>query len=75
MWMLFSTIVAYPQVKVKGRGVASINAPKPVHTAEIWKLYIYIYLSGFDKRYHHKFHVRFNNLTLEVFKKQLKVAS
>ena len=28
--------------------------------------YIYIYLSGFDKRYLQKFQVRFNNLTLEV---------
>ena len=36
---------------------------------------IYIYLSGFDKRYLQKFQVRFNNLTLEVNKKQLKVAS
>ena len=32
-------------------------------------------LSGFDKRYLQKFQVRFNNLTLEVNKKQLKVAS
>ena len=39
------------------------------------KIYIYIYLSGFDKRYLQKFQVRFNNLTLEVNKKQLKVAS
>ena len=34
-----------------------------------------MYLFGFDKRYVHKFQVRFNNLTLEVTKKQLKVAS
>ena len=36
---------------------------------------ICIYLSGFDKRYLQKFQVRFNNLTLEVNKNQLKVAS
>ena len=36
---------------------------------------IYIYLSGFGKSYLQKFQVRFNNLTLEVNKKQLKVAS
>ena len=35
----------------------------------------YIYLPGFVKRYLKKFQVRFNNLTLEVNKKQLKVAS
>ena len=35
----------------------------------------YIYLSEFDKRYLQKSQVRFNNLTLEVNKKQLKVAS
>ena len=34
-----------------------------------------IYLSGFDKRNLQKFQVRFNNLTIEVNKKQLKVAS
>ena len=34
-----------------------------------------MYLSGFDKRYLQKFQVRFNNLTFEVNKKQLKVAS
>ena len=34
-----------------------------------------IILSGFDKRYLQKFQVGFNNLTLEVNKKQLKVAS
>ena len=33
------------------------------------------YLSGFDKRYLQKFQVRFNNLTLELNKKLLKVAS
>ena len=39
-------------------------------------VYIYIYLSGVDKRYLQKFQVRFNNLTLEeVNEKQLKVAS
>ena len=38
-------------------------------------IYIYIYLSGFGKSYLQKFQVRFNNLTLEVNKKQLKVAS
>ena len=32
-------------------------------------------LSGFDERYLQKLRVRFNNLTLEVNKKQLKVAS
>ena len=37
--------------------------------------YIYIYLSGFGKRYLQKFQVRFKSLTLEVNKKQLKVAS
>ena len=36
---------------------------------------ISVWLSGFDKRYLQKFQVRFNNLTLEVNKKQLKVAS
>ena len=35
---------------------------------------IYIYLPGFAKRYLKKFLVRFNNLNLEVNKKQLKVA-
>ena len=38
-------------------------------------IYMYIYMSGFDKGYLQKFQVRFNNLTLEVNKKQLKVAS
>ena len=37
--------------------------------------YVVNYMSGFDKRYLHKFQVRFNNLTLEVNKKQLFVAS
>ena len=32
-------------------------------------------MSGFDKRYLQKFQVHFNNLTLEVTKNQLKVAS
>ena len=32
-------------------------------------------LSGFDKRYLQKRQVRFNNLTLDVNKKQLEVAS
>ena len=36
---------------------------------------IYLYLTGFDKRYLQKFQLCFNNLTLEVNKKQLKVAS
>ena len=36
---------------------------------------LYIYLTGFDKRCLQKFQVRFNNLTLEVNKNQLKVAS
>ena len=34
-----------------------------------------IYMSEFIQRYLQKFQVRFNNLTLEVNKKQLKVAS
>ena len=34
-----------------------------------------VYLSGFDKRYLQEFQVLFKNLTLEVNKKQLKVAS
>ena len=36
---------------------------------------INIYLSGFEKRYLQKFQVHFNDLTLQVNKKQLKVAS
>ena len=39
------------------------------------RVYIYIYLSGFGKRYLQKFQVRFKSLALEVNKKQLKVAS
>ena len=35
----------------------------------------YVKLPEFVKRYLKKFQVRFNNLTLEVNKKQLKVAS
>ena len=34
-----------------------------------------VYLSEFMKRYLQKFEVRFNNLTLEFHKNQLKVAS
>ena len=52
----------------------------PIHQSSILVhiyiyIYIYIYPSGFDKRYLQKIQVRFNNLTFEVNKKQLKVSS
>ena len=51
---------------------------KKINITIIIKIYvdkIHIYLSEFAKRYLQKFQVRFNNLTVEVNKKQLKVAS